>query len=171
MPTEDIRVLIPRVRRAVEGVGTPQVLTPDQIKDLIADAVADVILFTGGLWGHELIVTARDPITGSASEYATSEPLTLAEGSVIAAQAALTHVFQQLKELKVQETIRDEGQEWSYTISAQALRDYLKFLQGQRDLALAEVEAQHPIPTAFVSFLHERDALVARAVEPFVLPR
>jgi len=167
VPAEDIRVLVPRVRRAVEGVGRPAELSDDQVKDLVADAIADIILFTGGVFGHELVVTERDPVTGAPSEYATADELTLAEGSVIAAQAALTHIFHALRELMVQETIRDEGAEWSYSLSANLIRDQIKLLQDTRDRALEEVHDQHPIPTVFVSFLAERDATVALAVEPF----
>ena len=59
----DIRVMVPRVRRALEGAGAPQVLTDDAIKDLTADAIAEVILYTGGVFGHELVVTDRDDTT------------------------------------------------------------------------------------------------------------
>lgn len=162
---EDIRVLIPRVRRAVEGVGQPETLTDDEMRDLVADAIADVILFTGGVFGKELLVTVRDDTTNVPVEYATSEALTLPEGSIIAYQAALTAVWQTLKELKVSETIRDEGQEWSYTLSSTLLRDRIKMLQGLRDQALAQLTV--PIGVAFVSFLHERDRLAACQLEPF----
>ena len=59
----DIRVMVPRVRRALEGAGAPPVLTDDAIKDLTADAIAEVILYTGGVFGHELVVTDRDDAT------------------------------------------------------------------------------------------------------------
>lgn len=167
MAAEDIRVLVPRVRRAVEGVGQPAELTDDDVKDLVADAIADVILFTGGVFGKELLVTDRDGATNAPSEYATSEPLSLAEGSLIAAQAALTAVWQSMRELKVQETIRDEGQEWSYTTSATLMRDRWKMLLQMRDEALDQLRGA--LPVSFVSFLHERDRYVAQIVEPFVL--
>jgi hypothetical protein len=155
---EDIRVLIPRVRRAVEGVGAPEDLSDDEIKDLVADSIADVILYTGGMFGKDLLVTERDDTTHSPVEYATSEPLTLPEGSMIAAQAALTAVYTQLHELKVQETIRDEGQEWSYSLSATLLRDRIKQLQDARDRAL-EVIASYTSSVAFINLWRERDLL------------
>lgn len=167
MAAEDIRVWIPRVRRAVEGVGATSLLTDDQVKDLIADAISNVILFTGGVFGKDLLVTGRDPVTDAPAEYATSEPLTLSEGSVVAYEAAINHTFFALRDVKVAETIKDEGQEWTYALSSALMRDHLKWLMTQRDRALEDVQA--PIPVAFVSFLHERDALSARIVEPYVL--
>src|SRR4051812_16914242 len=167
MAAEDIRILVPRVRRAVEGVGTDSLLSDDQVKDLVADAIANVILFTGGVFGKQLVVVERDATTNVPVEYATSEPLTLPEGSVVAFEAAIQHTFFALRDMKVQETIRDEGQEWSYTLSTTLVRDHLKWLQAQRDRALNDV--QGPTPVAYVSFLAERDRYVAAAVEPFVL--
>jgi hypothetical protein len=157
MAAENIRVLVPRVRRAVEGVGQVALLTDEQIKDLIADALATVILHTGGVFGKQLLVAERDPVTNVPVEYETSESLTLPEGSVVAYQAAIDHFFFALRDLKVQESIRDEGQEWTYTLSATLIRDHLRYLQEQRDRALNEVG---PTPVAYVDFLHERDRYV-----------
>lgn len=155
----DIRVLIPRVRRAVEGVGQPQVLSDDQVKDLVADAIANLILFTGGVFDKQLLVTSTDDTTGAPAEYATDKPLTLAEGSVVAYEAALAHCFFLLRDLKTQETIRDEGGEWSYALSPNLLRDHIKYLQDQRDRALAETgSAQTAV--AWVEHVHHRDAHV-----------
>jgi hypothetical protein len=163
---EDIRVLVPRVRRAVEGIGTPEVLTDDQMKDLIADAIADVILFTGTAFGKQLLVTDRDGTTNVPTEYATSLPLTLPEGSVIAAQAALTAIYVQLADTKTSETIRDEGQEWSYTISATLLRDRISQLQAERDRALSVVE-QVTSTVEFYNLWLERDVAFAAAYGPY----
>lgn len=157
---EDIRVLVPRVRRAVEGIGTPEDWTDDQMKDAVADAIADVILYTGGVFGKDLLVTERDEATNAPVEYATSAPLTLPEGSVIAYQAALTAVYTQMQDVKVQETIRDEGAEWSYSLSATLLRDRISQLQAARDLAL-EALAGSASEVAFVDLWHERDFLYA----------
>jgi hypothetical protein len=44
----------------VEGIGAPEKFTDDDINFLIADSIADVILYTGGMFGKELLVTARD---------------------------------------------------------------------------------------------------------------
>jgi hypothetical protein len=154
----DTRVLIPRVRRAVEGIGAPERFSDDDINFLIADSIADVILYTGGMFGKDLLVTARDPDPGPPSEYATSDELTFPEESMIAAQAALTAVYQQLSELKVQETIRDEGQEWSYALSATLMRDRIKQLQSERDKALTVI-ASYSASVTFIDLWRERDAL------------
>jgi hypothetical protein len=164
---EDIRVLVPRVRRAVEGVGGNGVLTDNQVKDLVADAIADVILYSGGLFGHELLVTAT--LSGGVpvpTEYATEPALTLAEGSVIAAQAALNHLTRELALLKTGETIRDEGQEWSWQTSAQAVSERVKELREARDRALEVIAAQQYVPVTFTSFLAVRDRCVAGLIEP-----
>jgi hypothetical protein len=155
---EDTRVLIPRVRRAVEGVGKPQQFSDDDINFLIADSIADVILYTGGVFGKELLVTARDATTNTPTEYATSEPLTFAEESMIASQAALTAVYSQLSELKIAETIRDEGSEWSYQLSATLMRDRIAQLLRARDDAL-EVIAGYTSSVAFIDLWRERDQM------------
>ena len=167
MAEEDIRILIPRVRRAVEGVGVPEQLTDDQMKDIVADAIADVILFTGGVFGKQLLVTERDVTTNAPVEYATSEPLTLPEGSIIAYQAALTAVWQTLAQIKISETIRDEGQEWSYQLSATLLRDRVAMLTKLRDQAIDQLTWM--LPVAFYDYLVERDRGLYAAMEPLYL--
>jgi hypothetical protein len=154
----DTRVLIPRVRRSVEGLGAPEKFTDDDINFLIADSIADVILYTGGTFPKQLLVTDRDGTTNTPTEYATSDELTWAEESMIASQAALTAVYAQLSELKTSETIRDEGQEWSYTLSATLLRDRILQLQKARDDAL-EIIASYTSSVAFIDLWHERDEM------------
>jgi hypothetical protein len=153
---ENIRVLVPRIRRAVEGVGGDAFLSDDQMRDIVADAIADIILFTGGVFGKDLLVVARDSNTNVPTEFATSEPLTLPEGSLIAAQAALTAVYTQLHNTKTSETIRDEGQEWSYTLSASLLRDRVNQLVKERDRAL-DALAGSLTSVGFVDLWSERD--------------
>jgi hypothetical protein len=58
----------------------------------------------------------------------------------------------------VQETIRDEGQEWSYTLSATLMRDRILQLQKARDDAL-EIIASYTSSVAFIDLWHERDEL------------
>lgn len=169
----DIRALIPRVRRALDGPSAsgPEApsatLTDDQLTALIADAIATVIFYTGGLFGHELNVTERDVTYGAPTEWTVDPPLSEAEATVIVAQAALDHFFSYVATLKVSETITDEGQEWSYSISSTLLAERIKQLTRARDVALDQVAAAHPVPTAFISFLHERDRRTAELVEPF----
>lgn len=159
----DIRILVPRVRRAIEGVGDGT-LTDDQVRDITADAIADIILYTGGLWGKDLLITRTD--SDIPSEYATSEALTLPEGSVVAAQAALSVITRELSTSKTSETISDEGQTWSYTLSAQALTQRLADIRDARDRALEAIERKHYVPTSFTSLLAERDHAIAGLIEP-----
>lgn len=170
----DVRVLIPRVRRAVDGptaespAAVSATLTDNQIKDLIADAVADVILYTGGLFGKALNVTARDEFYQAPTEYQTSEELSLNEVAVITTQTALTYHFNRLRDMKVSERIANEAQEWEYSISANTLRDYLKALQDARDKALDSLKANNAALDSYESFLAVRDAGTSLAIEPWV---
>lgn len=170
---QDLKTLIPQTRRAIDGPAATApdapstTLDDDQVKALIADAVAELIFHTGGLFGHELVVTGRDDAYNAPDEWEVDPDLELPEATVIVSQAALNHFFHVVRDLKVQEAIRDEGGEWSYSLSAQLLVERMRYLIRLRDDSLAKVEAQHPIPTVFVSILHERDRLVAEAVEPY----
>lgn len=164
----NIRALIPRVRRGLEGLVTPAELTDEQVRDAAADACADVILYTGTLFGKQLVVLDTDPDTGAPSEYGTTAALTLPEQGVIAAQAALTYFFFLFAGLKVQERIGDEGSSWEYSLSANLLRDQLKHLQSERDKALDAAAAESGASIEqYASFLAERDVCTARLVEPW----
>lgn len=166
MAQTDISVMVPMVRRAVEGVvAVVDGLTDDEVKALVADALADVVLYTGTAFGHDFLVTDSSP-AGVPEEYATSEPLTLPEQRVVAAQAALNHFFFRMVAFKSSETIRDESTEWSYQTSATAMRDVWKALIEARDKALNSLINDSGMDT-YISFLHERDARTADVVEPF----
>jgi hypothetical protein len=164
----DVTVLVPRVRRAVEGVGAPAVLSDDALKDLVADAIAEVILYTGSVFGKQLVVTHVDGTTGAPDQYATSDALTLEEAAVIAAQAALDYFFHQFANLKISETISDESTSWDYQLSATLLRDQLQLLISQRDKALEAIEAAGFAFDKYESFLAVRDRHTAQLVEPWV---
>lgn len=169
VPT-NIRVLVPRVRRAVEGpVPLLAPASDNVIKDIVADALADVILYTGSAFGKQLNVTVIDTVTGAPTEYETNDALSLGEGSVIAAQAALNFYFFRLVATKSEERITDEAGEWQTRTSPTLLRDALKALQDARDKALLALEHSHPLES-YVSFLAVRDAEVSRCVEPWGLP-
>jgi hypothetical protein len=170
----DVRVLIPRVRRSLEGpFGSASgmagaTLEDAQVEALIADAIADVILYTGGLFGHQLLVAARDPDYGAPTKWKTDEQLTEPEGTVIVAEAALRFFYQSVKDMKVQESIANEGQSWSWSMSANAVVEWLKMLKGRRDEALAIVSQLNGIVIdGFTSYLAVRDSAVAAYIEPF----
>lgn len=158
--------MVPRVRRAVEGVGAAEVLSDDALKDLVADAIANVILYSGGLFGHTLIVTDTTGDPAVPSEYATEDALTLPEQSVIAAQAALDYFFHQLANVKVSERISDEAQTWEYTTSANLMRDRIKLLMDQRDRALEQLRGY--ALDSYESFIAVRDLHVSQLIEPYV---
>lgn len=165
----DVRVLVPRIRRAVEGAGAPEVLTDDALKDIAADAIAEVILYTGSVFGKQLVVTSTDDATGAPDEYATSDALTLQEQAVIATQAALDFFFHSFVNTKVSERISDEAQSWEYTLSATLLRDQLALLVKERDRALdALAGVGGAMLDAYESFLAVRDTHTAQLVEPWV---
>jgi hypothetical protein len=168
MAAQDVRELVPRVRRALEGpVAATNGLSEAQIEAVTADAIADLILLTAGEWEHTLTATSVDPDT-EVQHYAVEPELSLAEQSLVAAQAALTQVFHVLRDAKVSETIRSEGQEWSYDRSANVLRDWLKALQDQRDKALEALEAGNPIMVRVSSILAVRDRLASAVIEPWL---
>lgn len=86
---------------------------------------------------------------------------------MIAIQATLNSLWHTLSAMKTSETIRDEAGEWSYTISAQAMRDRFKQLVDERNRALEAVAAQGQVTDFFINTLAVRDAQVAAAIEPF----
>lgn len=165
----DIRVLGPMVQRALEGVTQPDwTLTPDQIKDVTADAMAQILLYTGSVFGMGMEVTATDPVTLAPDEYRTDRALTLPESTVIASQAALNYFFYQYKGIKVSESIGDEASTWSYALSPNLLIAQLGHLQDARDKAIEAIEASSPNMEGYVSFLGIRDTAVSRIIEPWV---
>lgn len=172
MAAQDVRSLVPRVRRAVEGpfaLPPEQALNDSQVEALAADAIADIILFTVGRWGHTLNVTDRDVAGGFPLHWAVDPELAPEEESVIAAQGAIQYFFHAFRDKKVSETIRNEGREWSYSLSAQVLRDQIALLKEQRDIALEAVVAKHPVMARYVSILEMRDPLGSVLMEPWAM--
>ena len=176
-PVEDLRdtqVLIPRVRRRLEGpIGTGSAnaaasqYNDDQVNAMIADAVADVILYSGGLWSHELQVTERDDVYQSPIAWLIDPALTEDEASIIEAQASLNYFFFDLKALKVSETMRDEATEWSYSLSANALLEYLKTIRKLRDDAINRIVDTQAPAESWINYLAVRDLATDRLIEPW----
>lgn len=164
----DTRVLIPRIRRAIEGAGvTAKTLEDEAVNGLIADAVANVILFTGGLFGHQLNVLERDDIYMAPTAWQVDPALSEAEGSLISIQCQLDYLYQDLKATKIQETIKDEATEWSYSLSATALTEILKSLRQQREEALQHITDANGALDAWVNTLYIRDQWTDSLIEPF----
>lgn len=170
----DTRVLIPRIRRTLEGPAAMgsgiggSTLTDDQINAIGADAIANIILYTGGLFGHTLDVTARDEFYLAPTAWLVDPALETAEESVIIAQAALDYFFQDMKAMKVSETIRDEAVEWSYSISANGLTEYLKNLRSLRDQAIQKILDGGAALESWTSFIAVRDSVTSAIIEPYV---
>lgn len=171
MAAQDVRLLVPRVRRALEGpVPLPSgALSDDQVVAVTADAIADVILLTAGAWNHTLEVTDTDVDTGFPDEWAISPELSLQEESVIAAQAAITYFFHRFRSEKISERIAQEGREWEWQKSANVLRDWIKLLQDQRDAALTALMRVHPALARYASILAVRDRAGAAMLEPWTV--
>lgn len=171
---KDVRVLIPRMRRALDGphaTGSGAVastLSDEELTGVIADAIGAVVFYSGSAWGKQLEVTARDNYYLAPISWQTSEELTEAEGTVVIAQAAIDYFHNTLATLKTQERIADEGQEWQYQISAQAVSERIKALQKARDEALEILKATESNTDAWESFIAVRDAHVSSLIEPWV---
>lgn len=164
----DTRVLIPRIRRAIEGAGvTAKALEDEAVNGLIADAAANIILFTGGLFGHQLNVLERDDIYMAPTAWQVDPALSEAEGSLISIQCQLDYLYQDLKATKIQETIKDEATEWSYSLSATALTEILKSLRQQREEALQHITDANGALDAWVNTLYIRDQWTDSLIEPF----
>jgi hypothetical protein len=171
----DLRVLIPSTRRAIDGPtalasgSISTTLNDEEVLGLIADAASNVILQTGGadVFGYMLVPTSRDPFYLAINGWATDQARSSDADVVIRCQAALDFFFNRAIAMKTAETIKDEGQEWTWEISASMLRDQLKLLQQTRDAALEKLAARAVPLDAYYSFVAERDPLAALAVEPY----
>jgi hypothetical protein len=168
----DVRLLIPRVRRSIDGPtavsasAASTTLNDSQVKDLVADAIADVIFYTAGTWNHTLTVTDDDD--GIPTEYAVTPDLALEEQTVVVAQAALNYFFHAFKGVKISERIVNEAREWEYKLSATALADQMKQLREARDAALEIITGGGAEFTTYISFIAVRDAATSAIIEPEV---
>jgi hypothetical protein len=162
----DIAVLVPAVKRALGAVGLGT-LSDDAVYGLTADALADVMLYTGSVFGTTLEVLTRDA-NGVPETYGTGRELTLPETAMIRAQAALNRLFVVLRDEKISERIADESQAWEWAKSAQLLRDQLKLLVDERDKALNALMAQGAALDAYESFVATQDSYVSQRIEPYL---
>lgn len=173
----DTRVLIPRTRRALEGPDSVSgsaavaagLLSDDEVNATIADAIADVIFYSGGLFGHTLEVVARDTDYLAPIAWLVDPVMSEAEATVIVAQAALNYFFAWAKTIKTSQRIADEGQEWEYSLSAQLLTEQIKALRDARDRALEQLSLDEGANDAWISTIQMRDAQTSAMIEPWVL--
>jgi hypothetical protein len=172
----DLRVLIPETRRAIDGptatssAAVSASLTDVEVLGLIADATSEVILMTGGSseFGYQLVVVERDEFYKAPIAWATDRERDPYADVVIRSQAAINFFFQKVQNLKVSEEISDEGQTWTYSYSAQLVRDQMRFLVETRDRALAMLAAMNAPLDSWVSLVANRDKMAAIYLEPYV---
>jgi hypothetical protein len=170
----DVRVLIPRMRRALDGpeaTGSAAVsakLSDDQVTAVIADAIADVIFYSSGAFPHKLEVVERDTAYMAPSAWKTDTPMSEDEQSVIVAQAALNYFLNSLSNLKSSETLKEADREWTWAISASALAERVKELRAQRDKAVELLTAQNVIAEAWINTLEVRDRYTDMLIEPYL---
>jgi hypothetical protein len=170
----NVEVMIPRTRRAIDGpmasgsASVASTLGDPEVALLIADAIADVIFYAGGVWGYSLSGAAPDAY-GAPTTFEVTPDLPLEHQTVVIAQAALNHFFHAMRDAKVAETIANEAQSWSWQKSATLLNEYFKMLREQRDraLELAVAEGGGGLE-AYVSFIAVRDATTSAIIEPYV---
>jgi len=170
----DVRVLIPRTRRALDGptatgsAAVSSTLNDEQLTAVIADAIANVIFYSNGGFGHQLEVLERDPHYMAPVAWQTSEELSEDEQSVIIAQAALDYFFNALTSLRTSETTKEADREWSWSISASAVAERVKELRAQRDRAIELLTTQNFVAESWVNTLAVRDAATDMLIEPYL---
>lgn len=168
MAAQDVRTLVPRVRRAMEGpVISAQKLTDDECLTVAADSIADIILLTVGAWGRQLLVTHRT-VGGVPDEWSVDDELLPEEESMIAAQAAISYLYHALRDQKTMENILNEGAQWQWEKSPNLMIAQLKGLQDMRDQALKALMQKHPVLAQYASILEVRDRLGAALIEPWI---
>lgn len=165
----DLHVLVPRARRYCEGpYGPPQGKSPlldSQLYEMSADACADIILLTGSLFGHQLLVTGRDSRVGFPTAWATEVVLEEWEAALVTTQTALNYWFFTFRDLRTTLSIKNEGTEYGYTLSANVMRDYIAQLRAARDAAIAGLKLHHPVMDRFASNIRVRDQATVAVLE------
>lgn len=165
----DLKVLVPRARRKIEGPwgnanGRPP-LANSQIYAMIADACSEVIMLSGSFFHHTLLVKKRDPLGGYPTEWKTDQPLEEYESAIICAQVALTYYFQLFRDMKISESIKNEGTEWTWELSANVVRSYLQSIIDERDKAIAGLRINLPVLDVFASNIRVRDQQTVAVLE------
>lgn len=171
----DLRVLIPRARRAIDGptalssAAVSTSLNDDELLGLVADAVGNVILLTGGSssFGYKLEVVSRDAYYLAPNSWRTDAEMIIEAQTAVIAQVAIDFFFVGIRNQFVSETIKDEGQEWTYDRSATLVRDQMKLLAEIRDRALTIIAETNQVPDAYLSYVAERDMQAATWLEPW----
>lgn len=174
----DTRVLIPRLRRALDGptamssAAMSSTLSDEQLNAIGADAIAEIIFYSGSLLGSTISVSERDPQYMSPLAWIVDPALTEPKVGCIVSQAALTYFYMQLSSAlggKTAEETADEATKWSWEVSPQAIVERLRQLKADRDSAIVQLEAEGEATDAsWVSMLAVRDKWTSAMIEPWV---
>lgn len=170
----DLRVLIPACRRAIDGptatsnASPSTTLADNEVLGLLADACAEMILWTRDTFGLQLVVVERDTRYMAPVAWQTDQPRTTAHDAAILSQAALDHYLNMVKLIKTSESMKNEAQEWTYSISANVVAAWVQYLIGNRDKAIESLETTELPPDVYVSLVAERDRMAAAWLEPWV---
>lgn len=174
----DTRVLIPRLRRALDGpqamssAAVSSTLSDEQLNAIGADAIGSIIFYSGSLFGAQLQVAERDVMYMAPTAWMTDPALTEPQIAIVVSQAALDYFFSRLSTQeggKTQSLIADESTRWEWQISPQAVVERLRQLRADRDRALEVLAAEdEEADASWVSFVNVRDAYTARLIEPWV---
>lgn len=165
----DLKVLVPRARRKIEGPwGNPNgkpPLTNGEIYALVADACSEIIMLGGSWFHHTLKVKKRDPLGGFPTDWQTDTALEEYEAAIICAQLALDYYFHIFSSMRVSETIKNEGTEWAYSLSANVIRSYVQSLIDERDKAIAGLRINIPVMDRYASNIRVRDQATVAVLE------
>jgi hypothetical protein len=171
LDARDVRMLIPQIRRRLDpGVPTASAasgLTDEDVRDIAADAVNERVLIGGTSFPYVVSVASADGNTGLPVEYLVDPELPLALQQLVSIQAALGQVFSELRGLVSQEKISSEGASWEVTRSVQTLRDKVKWLQDERNLALKEARQVIPTLDTVFNILAARTSTIDAEIETF----
>lgn len=165
----DLRVLVPRAARKMEGPwGNPNgrpPLTFTQVYEMIADACAEIKMLSGSFFHHTLKVKSRDPLVGFPTAWQTDTPLEEYESAIVCAQVALNYYYYLFRNMKISESVKNEGTEWTYSLSANVIRNYLESLVKERDDAVAGLRINIPVLDHFASNIRIRDQATVAVLE------
>ena len=165
----DVRVLVPRARRKIEGpFGLPQGKAPmldSQIYAMVGDALGEIVMLSGSFFHHKLEVKQRDPLGGFPTLWKTDTELTEWEAAIVCSQVALNFYQYLFRDMKVQEEIQNEGTRWAYTFSANAIKTYYESLMKERDHALMGLRINNPVLDVFASNIRVRDMATVATLE------
>jgi hypothetical protein len=165
----DLLVLVPWAKRACEGpYGPPpgqSTLTNDLLYPMVADACSEIILYSGSLFGHQLHVKSRDPTAGFPTGWRTDKVLNQWEGAVVICQVALDYLRFLYRDLKTTLSIKNEGTEYSYSMSPTIVAAWIKQLQSDRDKAIDGLRAHNVVLDQYASNIRVRDPATVAILE------